>query len=156
MFAQRKGWFRPRLEALENRIAPAVSVTGSFSGIGNTGWTPPNPGAAAGPNYVVETVNESVAIFSKATGTQVSQETLQTLFSGFANGSVNDPGMFDPFVLYDDLAGRFVVGAQVRDSTNPVARIPKPAAPQAPTAAPSWVSAPWASSAAPLDRTSAV
>jgi hypothetical protein len=118
MLSQKKRSFRPRLEALENRTAPAVSVTGSFSGIGNTGWTPPNPGAAAGPNYIVETVNESVAIFSKATGTLVSQETLQTLFSGFANGSVNDPGMFDPFALYDDLAGRFVVGAQVRDSTN--------------------------------------
>jgi hypothetical protein len=118
MFAHRKTWFRPRLETLENRTAPAIGVTGSYSGLGNTGWTPPDPSAAVGPTYVVETVNESVAIFSKATGTLVSQETLKTLFSGFATGGVNDPGMFDPCVLYDDQAERFVVEAQVRDSTN--------------------------------------
>jgi hypothetical protein len=104
-------------------MAPAVSVTGSFSGIANTGWSPPDPSAAVGPNYVVETVNQSMAIFSKGTGTLVSQKTLQTLFSGFTNGGVNDPGMFDPCVLYDDQAGRFVIEAQVRDSTNDKAYI---------------------------------
>ena len=92
-------------------------MTSSFSGIGNTGWTPPDPSMAAGPNYVVETVNQSLAVFNKATGANVSQETLQTLFSGFATGGVNDPGMFDPSVLYDDVAGRFAVAVQVKDST---------------------------------------
>jgi hypothetical protein len=110
--------FRPRLEGLESRLAPALGVTASFNGLGNTGWTPPDPSLAAGPNYVVETVNESMAIFNKATGALVSQETLQNLFSGFATGTVNDAGMFDSSVLFDDQAGRFVIEAQVRDSTN--------------------------------------
>ena len=118
MSSRRRQLLRLVVELLEDRFAPAISVTASFNGIGNTGATPPDPSMAAGPNYAVETVNESLAIFSKATGAMVSQETLQTLFSGFAYGGVTDPGMFDPSVLYDDQAGRFVVEAQVRDSTN--------------------------------------
>jgi hypothetical protein len=118
MSSQRKRSSRPWLEVLENRITPALSVTAGFNGIGNTGWTPPDPSLAAGPNHVVETVNESLAIFNKATGAMVSRETLQTLFSGFANGTTNDSGMYDPSVLFDDIAGRFIVEAQVRDSAN--------------------------------------
>jgi fibronectin type 3 domain-containing protein len=115
VFLKRKRLFRPQLEVLEDRFAPAVSVPGSFGGMINTGYTPPDPSLAAGPNYVVETVNSSLAIFNKATGAKVTQQTLSTLFSGFATGDI---AQFDPSVLYDDQAGRFVVAGQVRDSTN--------------------------------------
>ena len=33
----------------------------SFVGISNTGWDPPDPHVAAGPNHVVEVVNSSIA-----------------------------------------------------------------------------------------------
>ena len=69
---------------------------------------------AAGPNHVVETVNSTLAIFNKATGALVSKQTLATLFSGLVQGN----GQYDPSVLYDDQAGRFVVEAQVSDGPN--------------------------------------
>jgi hypothetical protein len=112
---KRKRFLRPQLEVLEDRFAPAVNVLSGFSGMLNTGYTPPDTNMAAGPNYVVETVNSSVAVFNKGTGAKVSQQTLATLFSGFATGDI---GQFDPSVLYDDQAGRFVVAAQVKDPTN--------------------------------------
>ena len=106
---------RLSLETLEDRLAPSVSVLGSFNGMSNTGYSQPNTSVAAGPNYVVETVNSSIAIYNKATGALVSQETLATLFNGLVTG---DSGQFDPSVLYDDQAGRFVVAAQVYNSAN--------------------------------------
>src|SRR5689334_6422109 len=109
-----KQFFRPTLEGLEDRFAPAVSVTGGFSGMSNTGSNPPDPNMAAGPNYIVETVNSSIAIYNKATGALVSREALATLFTGLVQGS----DQFDPSVLYDDQAGRFVVEAQVCDAFN--------------------------------------
>jgi hypothetical protein len=113
--SQRKKRFRPWLEVLEDRFAPAVSVTGGFNGMSNTGYTPPDTNLAVGPNYLVETVNSSLAIFNKATGAKISQESLSNMFSGFVTGDI---GQFDPSLLYDDQAGRFVVEAQVKDSTN--------------------------------------
>ena len=96
-------------------LTPTVNLTGGFIGMANTGYNPPDTNVAGGPNHVVETVNSSLAIFNKATGAKVSQQTLATLFSGFVTG---DLGQFDPSVLYDDQAGRFVVEGQVKDSTN--------------------------------------
>jgi hypothetical protein len=64
---------------------------------------------------VVETVNETLAIYNKSTGAFISSQTLQSFFSGFVTGSI---GMFDPTVMYDEAAGRFIVEAAVKDSTN--------------------------------------
>lgn len=105
--------FQPRLESLEDRIALSASVTTSITGLNNTGWYPPDTGIAAGPSYVLETVNESLAIYSKSSGALVSSESLATLFSGFNSGSI---GYFDPQVMYDDQAGRFVIEALVKGS----------------------------------------
>src|SRR5262245_49096536 len=104
------------LEQLETRYAPAgVSVMGGFNGLSNTGSPAPSAMVAAGPNYLVETVEGTMAIYDKATGAQVSRQSLSTLFTGFVNTGY---GMFNPSVLYDDQAGRFVIAAQVVDSTN--------------------------------------
>jgi hypothetical protein len=104
--------FSPRLEGLENRLVPAVTLAGNFTGMNNTGWTPPDPNLAVGPNYVVETVNERLAIYNKATRALVSQEDLTTLFNGFDTTG----GPFDPSCFYDEQAGRFVIEAAVDDS----------------------------------------
>ncbi len=99
---------------LDARIVPVVSLASGLTGLNNTGWYPPDPQVAAGPSHVVETVNESMAIYSKSTGTLLSSEALTTLFSGLdTNG-----GPFDPSVFYDESAGRFVIEAAVKDSTN--------------------------------------
>ena len=110
---------RALLEALEPRTmlsaTPALSVTGGFSGIGNTGETFPSTNVAVGPNYVVETADPAFAIFNKSTGAKISQVPLHTLFSGFATGTSD---MFNSQVLYDDIAGRFVIATQVEDAVN--------------------------------------
>src|SRR5262245_58967476 len=64
---------RPRLEALESRLAPAVAVTHSYdvmdSDDSTDGFlhTPPDTCGAAGPNSYVETVNNQVTIFTGKT-----------------------------------------------------------------------------------------
>src|SRR6476646_5543016 len=106
---------RRRIERLENRGVPAVNVLGNLTGISNTGWSPPDTGVAAGPNYVVETVNARLGIFDKGTGALVSSQNLSSLFSGFYMGSL---GPFDPQVMYDEGAGRFVIAAPTTSSTS--------------------------------------
>jgi hypothetical protein len=93
---------------------PTVTLTGGFTGMNSTGWTPPDTNLAVGLNHVVETVNKSLAIYDKATGALLSKQTLRNLFSGLDTAG----GPFDPSVLYDEQAGRFVVEASIRDSTN--------------------------------------
>jgi hypothetical protein len=105
----RKRSFRPQLEILEIRDTPSVTVGTNFNALYNTGYNPPDTNVAVGPNYVVETVNSRLAIFTK-TGSLVLKEDLSALFTGFTSG---DNGMYDPSVLYDDQAGRFVIEAQV-------------------------------------------
>src|SRR5260370_42437702 len=90
---------RPQLEFLEDRLVTAVTQIGStIAALNNTGWYPPDTGVAAGPSYVVETVNEEMGIYNKSTGALVSSENLSSLFSGFYMGSLN---AFDPQVMYD-------------------------------------------------------
>jgi hypothetical protein len=113
--AKRPTSYRPQILQLEFRVVPTISLTGGFSGMVNTGWNPPDTNIAVGPNHVLETVNESYAIYSKATGSLLAKNTLGSLFSGMDAGS---GGQFDPTVLYDDLSGRFVIEAQVKDAAN--------------------------------------
>ena len=62
-------WFRPRLEVLEERSVPTVSIlNGGGSGyLGNGGGGPPDVSGAAGPNSYIE-VNNTITIFNKQTG----------------------------------------------------------------------------------------
>lgn len=77
---------------------------------------PPDSSGAAGPNHVLNVFNIGLQIFSK-TGTQLSQVTLASFFtvavppSGYVNPTGVTGGMFDPKVIYDQEAGRFVVVA---------------------------------------------
>ncbi len=57
------------------------SVPGEqWAGIGSTGWYPPDPDIAVGPNHVLEVVNSSVGWFDKATGVKQFQQTGSTFF----------------------------------------------------------------------------
>jgi hypothetical protein len=86
----------------------AVEPCQSFSGITNTGWNPPDPHVAVGPFQVVVVVNSSIAIFDRATGGQLLQST-----AGFWFQNTTPPPasgfIYDPKVIYDPVAGRFVI-----------------------------------------------
>lgn len=115
--------------SLQPRVQPGVA----FPGISQTGWVPPDPTLAVGPNHIVTTVNQDIAFLTKD----------GTLFFQQALGSPGNPGFFepvgggnftfDPKVFYDHVAQRFVVVAPevygstqawisiaVSDDSNPV------------------------------------
>lgn len=81
-----------------------------YPSISSTGWNPPDPTLAVGPNHVLVAVNQDVAWYDKVTGAQQFRTNL---------GSPGSPGFFeplgaqnfcfDPKVVYDHHAGRFVV-----------------------------------------------
>jgi uncharacterized repeat protein (TIGR01451 family) len=107
---------------LETRTLPSVSILNN-GGSGyaalhfsqTQGYVPPDTNGAAGPTNYVETVNQTLAIFSpKATGAS----SVSTTFSNFWFTTGGLPhadagsGLSDPVVTYDDAIGRFVVADQ--------------------------------------------
>jgi hypothetical protein len=79
------------------------------------GYVPPDTVGAAGPINYVETVNQTVAIYSpKSTGASSTTAALSTFW--FTTGGLpradSGSGLSDPIVIYDDAIGRFVVGDQ--------------------------------------------
>jgi len=81
--------------------ATGVTVHASFAGQGNTGWTPSDANAVAGPSNVVETVNEQWAIYGRTGG----QQYVTTFNSWFGQSG----SLFDPKVVYDVWGGRFIM-----------------------------------------------
>jgi len=63
----------------------------------------PDTNAAAAGNFIVETVNVWFRAFDKTTGAIVKDEPLSTIFGATTGG--------DPYVLYDDVAGRWYISA---------------------------------------------
>jgi hypothetical protein len=98
----------PRVEQLDDRTLPSITGTTGFDGLdfpGTGDGAPPDTIAAAGPNYVVEMVNTDIAVFTK-TGTKVFQQDLSQFFASVRTGNA----LSDPVVVYDEQAGRFLVG----------------------------------------------
>jgi len=87
-----------------------------FTGIGATGYFPPDGGVAAGPLQVVEVVNSSINVYDK-NGILLSSQTLNNFFSGL--GTPGSDFLFDPQVYYDFLTGRFwVIATSENDNPN--------------------------------------
>lgn len=121
------------VEGLEPRVLFALSA--AIEGItmledvsNNFGFysRPPDPHGAAGPNHIVSVVNRSIEWHTKANVQQNSQRL------GFGNGTATGSffgalqpvnGLFDPKVIYDDEAGRFVVVGLERDESAQTSRI---------------------------------
>jgi hypothetical protein len=107
---------RPRVEALEDRRLMSVNVMTKFNGIkyddfapSNPSMTYPtaNPSLAAGPKYLVETVNAAIAFIGKSTGNKIYEKSAREFFA-----PLNPPAtdfISNPTVTYDELLGRFVV-----------------------------------------------
>jgi len=91
----------------------APPLISDFEGITYTNWIPPDPVLAVGPDHLVMVVNSSWAIYDK-TGTQLFLTTLDAWFSG-----ISPPGSaFDPKVIYDHHAGRWVILALAVNATS--------------------------------------
>lgn len=83
---------------------------GSFDGLGNmNGTIPPDTNGAVGPNHYVQWVNVSFAIYDKATGTRVYGPAAGSTLWQALGGPCAARNDGDPVVLYDQLAGRWVM-----------------------------------------------
>ena len=111
---------------LQSAPGPQVATSAglSFKGVGNGDYgfapdaAPPDTNLAVGATQVVQWVNESFAVFDKATGALLYGPVAgNTLWAGFGGGcQTNNDG--DPIVQYDQLANRWVM-SQFSVSTTP-------------------------------------
>ncbi|MDQ2986150.1 MAG: hypothetical protein M3R13_05445 [Armatimonadota bacterium] len=106
------------LVAGEIRNVPRGVLGPSFPAISATGWTPPDPDLAVGPNQIIAVVNSSVAFFNKD-GTPTFQQTAENFFSGLGAGSF----IFDPKCVYDRVHQRFVIVFPERDTSPQVSKV---------------------------------
>lgn len=104
----------PRIDRASLAIAAqgGSGVDFGFVGIVDTGWTPPDPHMAVGPEHIVLITNGEIAFFDK-NGNMTFQDEIENGF-GFW-GSVGAGGfVFDPEVVYDPDSGRFFAMANER------------------------------------------
>jgi hypothetical protein len=96
--------------------APSINApapTKSFKGLDLTNWGagwPPDTHGDVGPTHYIQNVNTSIGIFRKSDGVRLTAFTFDNFFS--ANGgsgmcASNNNG--DPFVLYDQVSGRWII-----------------------------------------------
>jgi len=95
-------------EALDEGRA---SVQETWPAIGATGWNPPDPTLAVGPNHVVTTVNQQIAWYTRTGTVQVNIPLGSAGNPGFFEPVGGSTFVFDPKCFYDHLAQRFVVMA---------------------------------------------
>jgi len=88
----------------------AITPRASFDGIGNTaGVLPPDTNGDVGPNDYVQWVNLSFAIYRKSDGgLRYGPANGKTLWQGFG-GPCETRNDGDPIVLYDEIAGRWLM-----------------------------------------------
>lgn len=118
--------------ALQRVVLPAVGTNPGLSilGVGSdfsgpqgrfsVPYAPPDANASVGATQIVETVNTSLAVFDKITGSTIwGPVDIATLWSGSPSGCASTAKMAlaDPEVLYDKLAGRWLIG--IHTLTNP-------------------------------------
>jgi hypothetical protein len=91
-------------------FSPRPRCYAGFSGVNDTGWFPPDPTLAVGPNHVVELVNATISWYDKATGAvQFSAPLDSSGNPGFFEGVGAGSFCFDTRAVYDDIDNRFVV-----------------------------------------------
>lgn len=98
------------------RFGPAVNAPApagaSFDSIsyteccGGGGNVPPDPELAVGPNHAIAVVNVAFEIYNKSGASLVGPTTFASFFASNANCT----GVFDPNVLYDEEADRYIMG----------------------------------------------
>jgi hypothetical protein len=95
-----------------------VSTILNFPGQSADGYVPPDTNGAIGATQFVQTVNVTVAVYDKRTGALLLGPTpMNAIWSGFG-GSCETSNGGDPVVLYDQLAGRWLV-SQIQFNSAP-------------------------------------
>jgi hypothetical protein len=117
---------RPRLEGLEERTLLSITSTGFYALAydPSQGVTPPDSIVAAGPNHVLEAVNDNLFIGSKSTLPNSLTGTIQSFdnfFPGFTHSLFGLSDVItDPSVNYDAAAGKWIVSILDVDLQNNV------------------------------------
>lgn len=97
--------FDPRMRENPWSVGGDARTASGFLGIVNTGWTPPDPHMATGPNHLLAMTNGAIAWFTKD-GTKQFQQLIEGA-SGFW-GSLGATGfVFDPEAFYDTIHNRY-------------------------------------------------
>lgn len=99
------------LGGLSGKPSPATPGQ-AFPAIGATGWVPPDPDVAVGPNHIVAVVNVAIAFFRKD-GTKLFEQDLGA--NGFFSGMGATSFVFDPKCFFDPISKRFFVTACEQD-----------------------------------------
>jgi hypothetical protein len=123
--AQTPAGFKPRLGVAFD----AIDASDCCTGTGFAAFVPPDPDMAAGPNHVIVVVNSTFEVFDKQGKSLTGPIQFATFFDPTRGGT--DPGageptpgctafafqfgaqrsaVFDPDVVYDEAADRFVIG----------------------------------------------
>ena len=93
--------------------APAPAPTTTFAGLDFATWGaghPPDTNGDVGPTYYIQTINSSIGIYDKSTGTRVAAFTFNAFMSQGSFGNLCDTNNFgDPVVLYDTYEDRWFV-----------------------------------------------
>jgi uncharacterized repeat protein (TIGR01451 family) len=114
---KRRPLFRAHLtlEQLEDRSLPSISGIGYF-GLAydsSQGVTPPDTVVAAGPNHVVEAVNDNIFFGSKATlpnSLSGNVQSFDSFFPGFTHSLFGLSDVItDPSVNYDAANGKWII-----------------------------------------------
>jgi len=91
--------------------APAPDFT--FDGLDFANWGaghPPDTNGDVGPTYYIQTVNTSIGVYDKSSGSRVAAFTFDTFMSQGNFGNLCDTDNFgDPVVLYDSFEDRWVI-----------------------------------------------
>src|SRR5580765_8385277 len=93
--------------------APAPSPDSNFAGLDFANWGaghPPDTNGDVGPTYYIQTINTSIGIFDKRSGTRVSAFTFNSFMSQGHFGNLCDTDNFgDPVVVYDSFEDRWFI-----------------------------------------------
>jgi hypothetical protein len=98
---------------VDDSYAPELEPAGpdfGFEAFTSTGWNPPDPDLAVGPNHIVGVVNIWIRFFDKSGGVLLDQDLSEFFGSTYFS--------FDPIALYDPLVDRFVVASAEHDGAD--------------------------------------
>jgi hypothetical protein len=101
--------FESSFTVIDSNIESIEKSDFGFYGINYTGWTPPDPIIAAGPNHLVVMTNGAIGFFQKD-GTKDFQDEIEDSF-GFWGEEGATNFVFDPEVIYDPHSNRFMAMA---------------------------------------------
>jgi hypothetical protein len=91
----------------------AIDAGDCCEGVGYAATVPPDPDIAVGRSHVIAVVNTSFEIYDKQGNVLVPAVQFSTFFDGTPGCTTFDGGFgatFDPDVVYDEIANRYVIG----------------------------------------------